>query len=184
LPVGKRSFSLTVIALAGDRHALTIAPELAVFAATLGLSVAFVVGTDSESTATLRRTCAARSRESSATRQNLLTYECPPDVEPEWTALTVTLVAVDPKAANLVDWSLALPARVSRPEATILAVSSGFAVAEELAVVTKSVPRDLPPVSGILVANPDPADRTTGQFPPAAGRRTPRELPSMTKIAR
>ena len=99
------------------------------------------------------------------------------------TALTVTLIVVDPKSADQ-DWSFASPSRVSRSEATVLAVSSGFAVAEELAVVTKSVPRDLPPVSGILVANPDPADKTTGQFPPAKGSGTPRELPSMTKIAR
>jgi hypothetical protein len=173
-----------VIALAGDRHGLTVAPELGVFAATLGISVAFVVGTDHESTATLRRACAARNRESSAARQNLFTYERPPDVESEWTALTVTLVVVDPKTADLVDWSLPSPSRVGRSEATILAVSSGFAVAEELAVATKSVARDLPPVTGILVANPDPADKTTGQFPPVAGRHTPRELTSMTEIAR
>jgi capsular polysaccharide biosynthesis protein len=184
LPVAKRCFGLTVIALAGDRHGLTVAPELGVFAATLGISVAFVVGTDHESTATLRRACAARNRESSAARQNLFTYERPPDVESEWTALTVTLVVVDPKTADLVDWSLPSPSRVGRSEATILAVSSGFAVAEELAVATKSVARDLPPVTGILVANPDPADKTTGQFPPVAGRHTPRELTSMTEIAR
>ena len=63
-------------------------------------------------------------------------------------------------------------------------MSSGFAVAEELAVVTRSVPRSLAPVSGILVANPDPADRTTGVFPPTAGLAAPRELRPMTKIAR
>ena len=114
LPVGKRCFGLTVVALAGDRHGLTVAPELGVFAATLGFSVAFVVGTDHESTATLRRACAARNRESSTTRQNLFTYERPPDVESERTAaLTVTLVVVDPKATELVDWRLASPSRAS-----------------------------------------------------------------------
>ncbi|GEM_PF-1082459 len=183
LPVADRCFGLTVIALAGDHHGLTVAPELGVFAATLGLSVAFVVGTDHESTTNLRMACAARDRRSSAARQNLLTYERPPDVESELTALTVTLIVVDPKSADQ-DWSFASPSRVSRSEATVLAVSSGFAVAEELAVVTKSVARNLHPVSGILVANPDPVDKTTGQFPSAARRHTPRELPSMAKDAR
>jgi hypothetical protein len=184
LPVAERRFGLTVIALAGDSGGLTVAPELAVFAATLGLSVAFVVGIEHESTIALRTACTARDRRSNLARQNLLTYGRPPGVESEWTALTVTLVVVDPTATDLVDWSLASSSRVSPAETAVLAVSSGFAVAEELAVVTRSAARNLYPVIGVLVASPDPADKTTGQFPLTAGHHTPRELAFMSKVAR
>ena len=80
-----------MIALAGDRPALTVAPELAVFASTLGLSVAFVVGTEHESTIALRTVCTATGRRTGTERQNLLSYSRPPEFDPEWTGLTVTL---------------------------------------------------------------------------------------------
>jgi capsular polysaccharide biosynthesis protein len=182
-PVAEHGFGLTVIALVGDRCGLTVAPELAVFAATLGLSVAFVVGTEHESTTALRTACTGRDRRSSAARQNLLTYGRPPGVGAEWTPLAVTLMVVDPKATDLVDWRAVSLSQASRAEATLLAVSSGFAVAEELAVVAKSVARKLSPVSGILVVNPDQFDKTTGQFPPKVGRHTQQELPSVTRVA-
>ena len=149
MAVTERRFGLTVIALAGDSPALTVAPELAVFASTLGLSVAFVVGTEHESTVALRTVCTATGRRAGTERQNLLSYTRPPEFDPEWTGLTVTLVVVDTKSAELVDWRLASPSRASS-QAIILAVSSGFAAVEELAVVTKSVARGLGPFMGSL----------------------------------
>src|SRR5208283_1272620 len=156
-----RPFDLTVIALAGDRHGLTVAAELGVFAATIGLSVAFVVGTDHESTKTLRTACAARDRRKSAPGRDLLTYERP-IAQRARTALTVTLVVADPKLPEPIDWSFDPPSGTSRAKATVLAVSSGFAVAEDITVLSKSAARASHPVAGVVVANPDPTDKTTG----------------------
>ena len=53
--------SLAVISLAGDRRALALGPQLAVFAASLGIPAALVVGPqqDANTTAALRAACAA-----------------------------------------------------------------------------------------------------------------------------
>jgi len=175
-------FELTVLALAGDRHGLTVAPELAVFAATLGLSVTFVVGTDHESTSTLRTACEARDRDQSDPGRDLHTC-ARPDTKRLRTGVTVTLVVVDPKSADHVNWGFAPPSAGNQTKGAILAVSSGFAVADDLAVVTKSAARNFHPVIGIVIANPDPADKTTGLFSPANDQRSSRRT-SLRNVAR
>jgi hypothetical protein len=177
-------FALSVIALAGDRHALTVAPELAVFVATFGTPVAFAVEVDHKSTTALATACGARSRQSSTTRQNLLTYGGPLGLESGLTAFTVSLIVLDPKTVDILDWNRPSSSLGNHAGATILAVSAGFAVAEDLAVITKSAARNLHPVTGILVVNPDRADKTIGEFPPFAGRRTSRELSTIIAGAR
>ena len=58
---GGRTFSLTVFSLSGDVGALALGPQLAAFAATLGIPTALVVGPqqDANTAATLRTACAA-----------------------------------------------------------------------------------------------------------------------------
>ena len=53
--------SLAVLSLSSDRNALALGPQLAVFAASLGIPTALVVGPqqDANATATLRAACAA-----------------------------------------------------------------------------------------------------------------------------
>ena len=53
--------SLAVLSLSSDRKALALGPQLAVFAASLGIPTALVVGPqqDTNVTATLRAACAA-----------------------------------------------------------------------------------------------------------------------------
>ena len=56
-----RTFSLTVFSLSGDMGALALGPQLAAFAATLGIPTALVVGPqqDANTAAALRTACAA-----------------------------------------------------------------------------------------------------------------------------
>jgi hypothetical protein len=75
-----------------------------------------------------------------------------------------------------------------RTATTLLAVSAGTASADELARVAVSAAIDDRDISGILVANPDPDDNTTGQLPqlvkPARHRRPARVSRLTTEIRR
>jgi hypothetical protein len=68
------------------------------------------------------------------------------------------------------------PAGLVRTDATVLGVSAGAATAEQLARVAASAAADGRHIAGILVADPDPADPTTGRLPqlarPTRGRST------------
>jgi hypothetical protein len=55
-----------------------------------------------------------------------------------------------------------------RTTTTVLAVTSGAASAEQLARVAVSVTADGRDIAGILVADPDSSDRTTGRLPQLA----------------
>ena len=55
-----------------------------------------------------------------------------------------------------------------RTTATVLGVSAGAATAEQLARVAASAAADGRDIAGILVADPDPADHTTGRLPQLA----------------
>jgi hypothetical protein len=67
---------------------------------------------------------------------------------------------------------------VIRTTATVLGVSAGAATAEQLARVAASAAVGGHDIIGILVADPDPADTTTGRLPqverPAQRRRPTR----------
>jgi len=70
-----------------------------------------------------------------------------------------------------------------RTTSTVLGVSAGAATADELARVAISAADDGRAIAGILVADPDPADRTTGRMPQLARpgqRRTPTRMNGTT----
>ena len=60
---------------------------------------------------------------------------------------------------------------------TVLGVSAGTVTAEELARVAVSAATDGRDIAGILVADPDPADHTTGRLPELA-RPAQRRMPA------
>ena len=64
-----------------------------------------------------------------------------------------------------------------RTTATVLGVSAGAATAEQLARVAVSAADDGRDIAGIIVADPDPADHTTGRLPQPA-RPAQRRLPT------
>jgi len=61
---------------------------------------------------------------------------------------------------------------------TLLAVSSGAASAEDLAALALAADEAGMPLDGIVVANPDPLDRTTGRLLPTE-RAVLAPLPSL-----
>jgi capsular polysaccharide biosynthesis protein len=173
-------FSLAVLSLSTDRKALALGPQLAALAASVGIPTALVIGPaqDANTAATLRAACAAAatgaagakgaagtagaagagSGPSNRSRQLRVAVRDDPHVgELPGAALTVVVAVVDGKAPRVAD--------TMRTTATMLGVSASTVTAEQLARVAVSAAVDGREIAGILVADPDPADRTTGRVP-------------------
>ena len=174
------AFSVAVLSLSSDPGALAIGPQLAVFAASLGIPTALVIGPHQVNTATasLRAACSAESPTSSKRPRHLrvsISDGTGIDEHPD-TVLTIVVIVVDgggggdgaPEVADTI-----------RTATTVLGVSAGRTTAEQLARVVSSAAADRE-ISGILVADPDPADRSPGLaqrvvqvgITPTAGRPT------------
>jgi capsular polysaccharide biosynthesis protein len=173
-------FSVTVLSLASDRGALALGPQLAVFAASLGIPTALVVGPQQEdegsATAGLRTACAAQP---SLRRSGQLLVNVADRGDTAWrqpgAKLTVVVTVVGGRPPSVAD---TLPT-----SATVLGVSAGAATAVQLAGVAVSAADEGRQIDGILVADPDAADQTTGRVPQLArpaGRRMPTRLTGMT----
>jgi hypothetical protein len=88
--------------------------------------------------------------------------------------LAVVVVVVDGKNPQMPD--------MMRTTATLLGVSAGAATADQMARVAVSAASNGREITGILVADPDSADATTGRLP-QLGRRGQRKMPTrMTGI--
>jgi capsular polysaccharide biosynthesis protein len=168
-------FSLTVVSLSSDPRSFALGPELAVFAASLGIPTALVVGPlqDTGAAAALRTACAV-----------------PPSAESKRPSQLSVIVSDGGDAAILPDVSLTVVVAVvdgvdpeipdtMRTTATVLGVSAGAVTAEQLARAASSVAAAGRELAGILVADPEPTDRTTGQLP-----RTLRATPVAGNAAR
>jgi capsular polysaccharide biosynthesis protein len=168
--------TVAVVSRVTDSAALAIGPQLAVFASSLGIPTSLVVCAESpgEAIATLRAAAAAWSP-ASATQASTLRVIA---------ATAADLAAALPKAALTVivtaadDASPRVPQGISG-QPTVLAVSPRLATPEQLARVAAAASDAGGSVVGIMVANPEPDDVTTG-FAPAIGRQ-PRRLPTRMK---
>ncbi|MCA1706755.1 MAG: hypothetical protein LC808_27240 [Actinobacteria bacterium] len=149
---------IVVITIPGDHAALALAIELAVVAATPGTPTALLIGTAHGSSAHLRSAAHLVSRTESPRRPDLKVLDAVRGVEAhdlEGARLFVRVVSADCELS-------VRPAPESRNIA-ILAVSAGFATAETLAAAALSWLDAGHPVWGVLVANPDSNDPTTGR---------------------
>jgi capsular polysaccharide biosynthesis protein len=166
--------SVAMVSFSSDRGALALGPQLAVYAASLGIPTVLVIGPqqDANVTATLRAACAAppqgQSRRSHRLRVSVRDQE---GAELPDAPLTVVVSVVDAQAPRV--------AGSMRAAATVLAVSAGVATAEQLARVAVSAAGDGRQIAGILVADPDPADHTTGRLP-QPGQQRPTTRPTRT----
>jgi capsular polysaccharide biosynthesis protein len=155
--------SLTVLSLSSDRGALALGPQLAAFAAAQGIRTALVIsGRGGDSTiAALRDACVTAP---SPGRSKHLRVAVTKDGNRDWpdAALTIVVAVVNSRAPHVAD--------TISTDAMVLAVSAGAATAQQLARVAAST-ADGRQIAGILVADPDPADPTTGRIP-QLGRRT------------
>jgi capsular polysaccharide biosynthesis protein len=180
-------WSFTVLSLSSDPGSLAFGPQLAIFAAAQGIPTALIIAQqDAAVTASLRTACAAPPS-SPKWPKNLRVLVSDGDVEraiaglqgdasgPRDATLSVVVGVVDGRNPQVPD--------TIRTTATLLGVSAGAATADQLARVAMSAVSKGREISGILVANPDSADATTGRLP-QLGRRSGRRQPTrMTGIA-
>lgn len=184
--IGRRS--CTVLSLSTDAGALALGPQLAIFAAGQGIPTVLIIAQqDATVTASLKTACAAPPASPKWPR-NLRVLVSDGDVEGALnadlegeagvqrdTALVVVVGVVDGRNPQLPD--------TIRTTATLLGVSAGAATADQLARVAVSAVSDGREITGILVADPDSADATTGRLP-QLGRWAQRRPPTrMTGIA-
>jgi capsular polysaccharide biosynthesis protein len=163
--------SVTVLSLSSDPRALALGPQLAVFAASLGIRTALVVGPlqSTKAAAALRAAAVAESSSRRSSHLQVASVEGDSmDQQPE-AMLTVVVAVVDSRNVQV-----ATPMRTS---AMVLGVSPGAATAGQLARIAASAAAEGGRVSGILIANPDPADPTTGRLP-QLGRPTQTKMPA------
>lgn len=157
--------SVAVVSLAGDRGALSLGPQLAVFAASLGIPTALVIGPhqDQGFAATLRTTCAEWQRQRDAGEGLLrVTVTDDPGFSGCRDAMLRVLVSVvnadDPQVGDTI-----------RATATVIGVSPTMVTAEQLAKVAVSAAAADRNIAGFIVANPDPVDHTSGRIPQLMG---------------
>ena len=146
--------SVTVISLSDDLGALALGPQLAAYAASAGLHTRLVAAQRHESAAALWAACGQGVAESRPGLEVDTRFRTSQDVD-----LTVVLRVVDrskPELGGISD--------VPQSTVTVLAVSSGSATAEELALTAVNADDGGNRISGILVADPDDLDRTTGRL--------------------
>jgi capsular polysaccharide biosynthesis protein len=180
----KGSSSLAVVSLSSDPRALALGPQLASYTASLGIPTALVIGPHEDTTAaaTLSTACAAPLPESSERLRFLRTVVSDRgDAGRLQAALTVVVAVVDSQAP--------LVARtIPTTTATVIGVSAGVATAAQLARVAASAAGDGREIAGILVADPEPTDSTTGRIPqplrPSQHRSSARQKDTITEIRR
>jgi capsular polysaccharide biosynthesis protein len=166
--------SLTVVTISGDRPALALGPQIAAFGASLGIQTAIVVGPQQDpGTATLAAACGGTADGPSGRPFNISLHTG--SDRQSGAALTVVVAVVDGQQPQL--------AGTMQTTATILGVSAGAATAEQLARVAVNAATDGREISGIVVADPDPTDVTTGRLPQAersGHRRMPNRMTGTT----
>jgi capsular polysaccharide biosynthesis protein len=172
-PGAGRGISLAVLSLSSDPKALALGPQLAVFAASLGIPTTLVIGPqqDVNATAMLRAVCSAPLKPAgrSGNLRVAVSDHHNADQLPS-SGLAVVVGVVDGQTPQVAD--------TMRATATALGVSSGAATAEQLArVAANAAADDGRDIVGVLVADPDPADHTTGRLPELA-RPAHRKMPT------
>ncbi len=163
--------SVTVLSLASDPGALALGPQLAAFAAAQGIPTALIIGPqqDNNVTATLRTACAVPLQPADGRRRPLQLVAVDKDSAELPDGTFVVVVAVVDSQAPLVPHTVPTAA-------TVLGVSAGGATAEQLARAAVAASADGREIAGILVANPDPADQSSGRIPRLAPPH--RQLPT------
>jgi capsular polysaccharide biosynthesis protein len=168
--------SLSVISLSSDKGALALGPQLAVFAASLDIPTTLVIGSHGDvNTAAALRTACAVSPPAGSRRQASLRVSVAEDGDLDGSLkgrLTILVTVLDSRAPKMPE--------TTPTDAAVLAVSAGAATAEQLARAAVSAAVDGRDVVGILVADPERTDRSTGRVPrlvqPAARRKMPTRL--------
>jgi capsular polysaccharide biosynthesis protein len=151
LRAGRQRQVVRVISLAGDTPALTTGPRLAVFAATTGVPAALIpedMGNEDRSLAPLRATFTGTDPVGQGLPFSLGVDE----VRTPPSQLVVSIMIKNDAPAEPVPGGTI----------TLLSISPNVATREELAQLALDAADGGWPLSGVILVNPDPADRTTG----------------------
>jgi capsular polysaccharide biosynthesis protein len=148
--------SMLVVTLSGDVRGLALGPQLASYAASVGIRTRFVAAQSHEEAAVLWAACSS-VRANEEPRRGLVVDALSRKHKEHDVELTVMLAVVD---RNRPELERTLP----RTAVTVLAVSAGTCTAEELARVAVTADDADRSIDGILVADPDSLDRTTGRL--------------------
>jgi capsular polysaccharide biosynthesis protein len=157
---------VVVATLTRDPKALALGPQLAAFAASLGIPTALAIApaADAEVTIALRTACAGYQGTRGSLKTAVLEGEKPE--MPADVALTILVSVVDDKEPQ--------PGEHLPVTATLIGVSAGTATAEQLAAGALAAAGEGHEVAGLLLADPDQSDRTTGRIP-----QLPRPVPKV-----
>jgi capsular polysaccharide biosynthesis protein len=163
--------SVTVLTLSSDPKALPLGPQLAIFAASRGTPTTLVVGPqqDANVAAPLRAVCAAPTSPARAKGLSLIAAEPDEFAARLQASLSVVVAVANPDRPQLNG--------MIRTGITLLGVSAGAVTAEQLVRLSASAAASGRHLAGILVADPDPGDQTTGRMPQLA-RPVRRRLPT------
>lgn len=179
---GDRS-SLLVLSLSTDPGALALGPQLAVFASSLGIPTALVIGPQQDMNAAVTLRAAGAAPSASSKRSSLLRVIVSDDNNVDLssdTTLTVIIEVIDGQSLEMPD--------TMRTTATVIGVSAAAATAEQLAQAAGAAAGDGREIAGILVADPESTDRTSGRIPqpvqPTRHRRSGRPQAMTTEIRR
>jgi capsular polysaccharide biosynthesis protein len=152
--------AIMVLSVSADRKAVAIGPQLAAFAASIGIRTALVVGPQlGEDNAGELRAAGVARRALGQLRPDQLLVVTPNDADTDWrqrhAALTVVALVVDSRAPLV-------PAAL-RAAPLVLGVSAGAVTADQLARTVAAVTEAGGRISGVIVADPDPDDSTSGR---------------------
>ena len=147
--------SVTVITLADDPRALAMGPQIASFAAGAGSRTRLVGIPQHDSASSLWAACAPeRGKDEVRPHLWLDTRPRRPKGQAEFTVVLAVVDRLKPEFA----------AQLPRTEVTLLAVSAGAATAEDLARTAVVADESGRLLTGVIVADPDDLDRTTGRL--------------------
>jgi capsular polysaccharide biosynthesis protein len=142
--------SLSMLSLADDEAGLAMAPQLAAFAASSGITTRLLTAIGHESAASLW--AASEIDRDAPLRPGLYVGDVPDGTTID---LSIHIIVLDRGQPSLGDATVT--------EATVLAVAAGTATEQELARTAIAVDNAGRCIDGILVADPDPTDRTSGR---------------------
>ncbi|MDQ6616485.1 MAG: hypothetical protein M3083_17530 [Actinomycetota bacterium] len=156
--------NLVVVGLEADTAAGVVALEMAICSTMSGTETAFVFASRDDGGAGLRAACASALSGRVAPRPGLAILGATGAVDADRlddAGLVITFVVADSGPIVLPTWD--------RKTKVALVVSAGHATADRLEAAAAACLDAGGALSGALVANPDPSDRSTGQGPAAAG---------------
>lgn len=152
--------TVTVLTMSSDTRALALGPQLAAYTASLGIPTLLVVGPQQDTNATAALYTACVAQKGSPKRPPHLRTASADTVDADVSSgarLVVVVTVVDGKRPKL-------PAAL-QTQVTVLGVTVGAGTPEQLALVASAAAVAGGDVTGLLVADPDPADQTTGRIP-------------------